>query len=91
MDVNFDDIKKDMINGAKDIVTEQAKQDFVNWVDVTVMPNVRDVIDTYVDQVKADSDNETGWSKFRDKFFIPYLVQGALYLINASLKRIQTK
>lgn len=38
MDVNFDDIKKDMIDGAKDIVTEQAKQDFVNWVDITVMP-----------------------------------------------------
>jgi hypothetical protein len=55
------------------------------------MPNIRDVVDAYIKQVKADSDNETGWSKFRDKFFIPYLVQGALYLINASLKRIQMK
>lgn len=91
MDINFEDIKKDMMDGAKDIVTEQAKQDFINWVDVTVMPNIRDVVDAYIKQVKADSDNENGWSKFRDKFFIPYLVQGALYLINASLKRIQMK
>lgn len=91
MDINFEDIKKDMMDGAKDIVTEQAKQDFINWVDVTVMPNIRDVVDAYIKQVKADGDNETGWSKFRDKFFIPYLVQGALYLINASLKRIQMK
>lgn len=91
MDINFEDIKKDMMDGAKDIVTEQAKQDFINWVDVTVMPNIRDVVDAYIKQVKADSDNETGWSKFRNKFFIPYLVQGALYLINASLKRIQMK
>lgn len=91
MDINFEDIKKDMMDGAKDIVTEQAKQDFINWVDVTIMPNIRDVVDAYIKQVKADNDNETGWSKFRDKFFIPYLVQGALYLINASLKRIQMK
>lgn len=70
-----------------DEVTEKTKQELTAWLIETAQPLAEKAADSFVAQVKAQAESETGWCKLRDLIVLPFIVQGGLYLIKQTLAK----
>lgn len=70
-----------------DDVTEQVKQNVTNAILNEVIPIIKNAVDSFVDKLKEQATNETGWCKLRDGVVLPIVMQGIVYVA----KKILTK
>lgn len=69
-------------------VTEETKQQFMtNFIEA--VPAIEEYANEFVTKVKEQSENETGWTKIRDAFVIPFAVQIGLYIGKQILQTVQ--
>jgi hypothetical protein len=84
----FRDAVLDAINVQE--ITEDVKQDFTRWILTNLLPALKPAAENYVDQVRAQAANESGWCKVRDLFVLPFVVEGGLWLIEKALTKSLT-
>jgi hypothetical protein len=84
----FRDAVLDAINVEE--ITEDVKQDFTRWILTNLLPALKPAAENFVDQVRAQAANESGWCKLRDLFVLPFVVEGGLWLIEKALTKSLT-
>jgi hypothetical protein len=84
----FRDAVLDAINVQE--ITEDVKQDFTRWILTNLLPALKPAAENFVDQVRAQAANESGWCKLRDLFVLPFVVEGGLWLIEKALTKSLT-
>jgi hypothetical protein len=83
---------RDSVLAAIDVeeITEDVKQDFTRWILTNLLPALKPAAENFVDQVRAQAANESGWCKVRDLFVLPFVVEGGLWLIEKALTKSLT-
>jgi hypothetical protein len=83
---------RDSVLAAIDVeeITEDVKQDFTRWILINLLPALKPAAENFVDQVRAQAANESGWCKVRDLFVLPFVVEGGLWLIEKALTKSLT-
>ena len=88
---SFENISKELVDNAKEYLTEEAKNIFMQWLQETGLPKLKELADGYTDQLKKDAANETGWNKFRDSTFIPVLISATYWLAQKMIPKMINK
>lgn len=88
MVVNIEDLKNDIVGQLGTALTEDAKKALLIYIRDHLLPIAKDVAQKYVDQLKDDALSESGWTKFRDAIFLPILIDGSLWAVNAVLEKL---
>lgn len=71
---------------ANDVV-ETAKQQIIESLSNDGMPAIEAVADKFVEQIQAQAASETGWNAIRDKFVLPLLINGTIWLAKLVLSK----
>ena len=79
-----------MKQGALNVVEETKQQFLVNFIEAGV-PVIEEYAAQFTVQVKEQATNETGWTKIRDAFVIPFAVQIGLYIGKQILQTVQQR
>ncbi len=69
-------------------VDEAVKQSVTQKLYDVVLPSLRKLGDGFVDAVKAQSAAESGWCKVRDAIVLPAVIEGGLWLLEVTLKKV---
>ena len=77
-----------MKHGALNVVEETKQQFLVNFIEVGV-PVIEEYAMQFTAKVKEQATNETGWTKIRDAFVIPFAVQIGVYIGKQILQAVQ--
>ena len=88
MVVNIEDLKNDIVGQLGDALTEDAKKALLIYIRDHILPIAKDIGQKYIDQLKDDALSESGWTKFRDAIFLPVLIDGSLWSINAVIDKL---
>lgn len=75
---------------ANDVV-ETAKQQIIESLSNDGMPAIEAVADKFVEQIQAQAASETGWNAIRDKFVLPLLINGTIWLAKLVLNKSTTE
>lgn len=86
MDINT--IRDLLVTGAKNTVTEAAKQEVIGWIKNKGLPTARDIVNEYSAQIKGQASGKNGWCYFRDSIFLPGIFSAALWATETLLDRI---
>lgn len=70
-----------------DDVTEQVKQNVTNAILAEVIPVIENSVDSFVDTIKEQAKEETGWCKLRDGVVLPVVMQGIVYVVKTVLNK----
>ena len=89
--MKLDFIKSELKNHVGDFVKTEAKEASVIWLKDKALPAVRDVADAYTSALRESSEKEVGWCKFRDRVFLPCVVDGALWFAGRALEAMAEK
>lgn len=81
----------DALKGGAMNVAEETKQAFLANFNEAGVPVVETYAAQFTAKVKEQSANETGWTKIRDAFVIPFLVQIGLYIGKQILQTVQSQ
>ena len=84
--MKLDVIKDELKNHVGDFVKTEAKEATVIWLKDKALPAAREVADAYTSALRESSDKEVGWCKFRDRVFLPCVVDGALWFAGRALE-----
>lgn len=74
---------------ANDVV-ETAKQQIIESLSNEGMPAIEAMADKFVEQVQAQAASESGWNAIRDKFVLPLLINGGIWLVKLVLSKSAT-
>lgn len=74
---------------ANDVV-ETAKQQIIESLGNEGMSAIEAMADKFVEQVQAQAVSESGWNAIRDKFVLPLLIDGTIWLIKLVLSKSTT-
>ena len=77
-----------MKQGALNVVEETKQQFLANFIEAGV-PVIEEYAMQFTAKVKEQATNETGWTKIRDAFVIPFAVQIGLYIGKQILQAVQ--
>lgn len=77
-----------MKQGALNVVEETKQQFLANFIEAGV-PVIEEYAAQFTMQVKEQATNETGWTKIRDAFVIPFAVQIGIYIGKQILQTVQ--
>lgn len=78
-------LKDELKNNVADYVKEEAKTATVGWIKTQGLPAAREVAASYTEALQASAKDEHGWNRFRDRIFLPVLIDGALWLTDKAL------
>lgn len=85
------DFRDGLVDSLKfDTVTEDMKQGLTDWLLETAYPLAETAAGKFISQVKSQADSETGWCKVRDMVVLPFVIQGALWLVQSALSKTAT-
>lgn len=68
-------------------VVESAKQQIIASLSGEGMDALESVADKLVTQVQAQAASEAGWTAIRDKFVLPLLINGAIWVVKLVLSK----
>ena len=68
-------------------VAEAAKDQLTASLINDGMPAIEAVADKFVEQVQAQASSETGWNAIRDRFVLPLLINGTIWLAKLVLNK----
>ncbi len=83
--MKLDIIKNELKEHIGDFVQKEAKEAFLLWLKNEALPAVKEIAAIYTAALIESSERETGWCKFRDRVFLPCVVDGALWFIGKVL------
>lgn len=86
--MTFEEIKKAAVDAITSALDEKAKNEVVKFLKDLVDTDLKAVVDTFVDEVKKQAVDEKGWCSFRDKYFLPGLVQITMYALDKVLGKM---
>lgn len=89
MDINA--VKEAVIGQMDVLVREDAKRAFVRWLREKALPAVTEISEEYIFRLKSDAENEQGWCKFRDSMFLPFVINGGLWLAGEILSKVDAE
>ncbi len=89
--MKLDFIKEELKNNIADFVRTEAKEATVLWLKDKALPAAREVSDTYTLALQKSAEKETGWCKFRDRVFLPCVVNGTLWFAGKALEAMAAK
>lgn len=83
---------RDILVSALDVneVAEAAKDQLTASLINDGMPAIEAVADKFVEQVQVQADTESGWSAIRDKFVLPLLINGMIWLAKMVISKSTT-
>ena len=84
--MKLDVIKDELKNHVGDFVKTDAKEATVIWLKDKALPAAREVADAYTSTLRESSEKEVGWCKFRDRVFLPCVVDGGLWFAGKALE-----
>ena len=70
-----------------DTVTEKMKDDFSRWLLENLLPQVKEIAEKFVSQIREQAASESGWCKIRDLIVLPFIIDGGLWLIEQALEK----
>lgn len=71
-------------------VVDAAKNQILDSLAGDGMEAIEAVADKFVTQVQAQADTESGWSAIRDKFVLPLLINGMIWLVKMVISKSTT-
>ena len=83
--MKLDIIKDELKEHIGDFVQNGAKEAFLRWLKDEALPAAKEIAAIYTAALIESSERETGWCKFRDRVFLPCVVDGALWFIGKAL------
>ena len=83
--MKLDIIKNELKDHIGDFVQKEAKEAFLRWLKDEALPAVKEIAAIYTAALIESSERETGWCKFRDRVFLPCVVDGSLWFIGKAL------
>ena len=89
--MKLDIIKNELKDHIGDFVQKEAKEAFLRWLKDEALPAVKEIAAIYTAALIESSERETGWCKFRDRVFLPCVVDGALWFIGKALDNMVAK
>ncbi len=89
--MNVEFLKEELKNHVTDFVKTEAKEASVLWIRDEALPAIREVSETYTAALKESSEQETGWCRFRDRVFLPCIVDAGLWIVGKTLESIIEK
>lgn len=75
-------------NNIGDLVRTEAKEATVLWLHEKGLPMAAEVASAYTSALKESAEKEMGWCKFRDRIFLPLVIEGAIWLMGKMLERM---
>ena len=86
--MDIENIKTELKEHVLDSVKDEAKAATMSWLKNKVLPEAKEIAETYTAALKESAASETGWNKFRDTVFLPTLVDGAFWLFDKVLEKM---
>ena len=83
--MKLDIIKNELKEHMAYFVRNEAKETFLLWLKDEALPAVKEIAAIYTAALIESSERETVWCKFRDRVFLPCVVDGALWFIGKVL------
>lgn len=74
------------VNGVAEAAKDQLTASLIN----DGMPAIEAVADKFVTQIQTQAASETGWNAIRDKFVLPLLINGTIWLAKLVLSKSTT-
>lgn len=84
-------ITAEMKNHVPGWVEAEAKEASVLWLRDKALPAMQEVASAYTAALHDSSEQEKGWCRFRDRLFLPCLVDGTLWLAGKALEGMAAK
>lgn len=82
------EVHVNLLQDVGEYVNEAAISALMNWMKDAGLPEVKAFCGEYVHALSEHGEKESGWNKFRDRVFIPSVINGALWLAENVLNRI---
>ena len=89
--MKLDFIKDELKSHVGDFVKVGAKAATVIWLKDKALPAIKEVAEAYTTALRESSEKEIGWCKFRDRVFLPCVVDGALGFAGKALEAMAVK
>ena len=86
--MNIEEMKNYILENISDFVTDTAKNVFTKWLKETLLPEVKELANAFITELKNSAVNENGWNKFRDAIFLPVIITGGLWLAEKILDKL---
>ena len=83
-----DDIHVNLLQDVGEYVNDAAINTFMKWLQAAGLPEIKGFAAEYLHALDEHGKDETGWNKFRDRFFLPAVINGALWLFETTLNRV---
>ena len=81
-------IQNELKNHVGDFVRTEAKEATVLWLHEKGLPAAREVSAAYTAALRESAEKETGWCRFRDRIFLPLVIEGAIWMTGKMLERM---
>ena len=89
--MKLDIITNELKNHIGDFVQNDAKEALLLWLKNEALPAVKEIASVYTAALIESSEQETGWCKFRDRVFLPCVIDGGLWFIGKALDNMVAK
>lgn len=86
--MNKDFLRQSLLLDIKEYVSDAAINALMAWIKKAGLPELKDFAGEYIHALSERGENETGWVKFRDRVFLPALINGALWFAENSMNNI---
>ena len=83
-----DDVRMNLLQDVGEYVNDAAINTFVKWLQAAGLPEVKAFAAEYLHALNEHGEEESGWCKFRDRFFLPAVINSALWLFETTLNRV---
>ena len=89
--MKLDIFKNELKEHIEDFVKTEAKESFLRWLKDEALPAVKEIAAIYNAELVKSAETETGWCKFRDRVFLPCVIDGSLWLVGKALDGMAAK
>ena len=81
-------IQNELKNHIGDFVQTEAKEATIFWLHEKGLPAAREVSAAYTAALHESAEKESGWCRFRDRIFLPLVIEGAIWMTGRMLERM---
>ena len=86
--MNKDFLRQNLLLDIKEYVSDAAVNALMKWIKTAGIPELKAFAGEYISALSARGENESGFEKFRDRVFLPALINGALWLAEKATENI---
>ena len=89
MKISISEILQSLADDSKTLVTKDGKKAFTALLRREILPSLKSYLEPILAECAEQSKNETGWCKFRDKYFFNGLSIFTFWLLDAVLAKME--